>query len=430
MDAQGQGRMNVTARASARPFVLRAARWLMLALIAATLLAVLASLLLAPAYVRTHGDKLGPTTNWTPAQRQAALAALGWPADTIAWFDIVRNLVAFTGFLVPGLLILRRKSQDWFGLYVTVAFIVAPAIPLLGLLPGLESLALLLSGVSWQLYFILFYFFPDGHFVPRWTRWLVPVWVGSNFIADRETFERYPVFWVVPLALVFSALGSQLYRYLRRADAVQRQQTKLVVLALVVSFALTAPLGPSIQKPSPGQAIELTMVLELSRQAAITLLGMMVPAAFAVAVFRYRLWDIDLLIRRTLIYSVLTGLLALVYLGSVLIIEGLLRGMVGSNSPISIVVSTLVVAALFGPLRGRVQQVIDQRFFRRKYDAARTLANFGAQARDETNLEQLSEHLVAAVDNAMQPAQVGLWMRPLAEAASGTVHPAGASGAR
>ncbi|MEP7359816.1 MAG: hypothetical protein ABI847_21375, partial [Anaerolineales bacterium] len=128
---------------------------------------------------------------------------------------------------------------------------------------------------------------------------------------------------------------------------------------------------------------------------------------------RHRLYDIDLVIRRTLVYSILTGLLALAYFGGVLVLQNVFRALTGQEqNSLAAVLSTLAIAALFVPLRARIQRAIDRRFFRRKYDAARALSGFAANARDETNLENLSADLVRVVDDTMQPAQVSLWLRP------------------
>jgi uncharacterized membrane protein YedE/YeeE len=129
------------------------------------------------------------------------------------------------------------------------------------------------------------------------------------------------------------------------------------------------------------------------------------------AILRARLWDIDLLIRRTLVYAALTGLLALAYFGSVLVLEGLVRALTGqSQSQVVTVVSTLAIAALFVPLRRRVQAFIDRRFYRSKYDAARTLAAFSNTVRDEVELGRLTERLTEVVDETLQPESVGLWL--------------------
>jgi hypothetical protein len=135
------------------------------------------------------------------------------------------------------------------------------------------------------------------------------------------------------------------------------------------------------------------------------------PISFVIAIMRYRLWDIDLLIRRTLVYSILTGTLVLVYFGSVVVVQTAVNSLTGQqqSSQLTIALSTLLIAALFNPLRRRVQAFIDRRFFRSKYDAAQTLARFAKSGRDETDIERLTAELAAVVQETMQPQQLSLW---------------------
>ncbi len=155
----------------------------------------------------------------------------------------------------------------------------------------------------------------------------------------------------------------------------------------------------------------IVSLVSLIAFAAVNGLLLLVPLSIGFAILRSRLWDIDLIINRTLVYGTLTAILALVYVGLVIPLQFLLRGLISQTSDIAIVASTLAIAALFQPLRKRIQAGIDRRFFRRKYDAARTLAAFNVTLHNEVDLSQLSEQLVAVVQETMQPTHISLWLR-------------------
>ena len=148
-------------------------------------------------------------------------------------------------------------------------------------------------------------------------------------------------------------------------------------------------------------ALEVSLIMGL-------MLG--IPFTLGIAILRYRLWDIDVLINRALVYGTLTATLAFVYAGLVIALQFLLRGFIGQTNTIAVIGSTLVTVALFQPLQERIQRGIDRRFYRHKYDTARTLAAFSTTLRAEVDLNRLSEQLLAVVEETMQPTQVSLWL--------------------
>ena len=137
-----------------------------------------------------------------------------------------------------------------------------------------------------------------------------------------------------------------------------------------------------------------------------------VPVSVGIAIFKYRLYDIDMIINRTLVYGALTATLVATYFGSIVVLQRLFVVLTGERSTLAVVASTLAIAALFNPLRRRIQSFIDRRFYRKKYDAAKTLAAFNAKLRDETDLDALCDDVVGVVRETVQPAHVSLWLRP------------------
>jgi hypothetical protein len=216
--------------------------------------------------------------------------------------------------------------------------------------------------------------------------------------------------WAEPLATVFllvvvcfvGGFAALIVRY-RRADSHDRLQLRWIAFGGVVFLAVylvTLPLESILADSGGGSAITYVALLAFGA----------LPISIGYAVLRHRLYDIDLVVNRTLVYGLLTATLAGAYLGTVLLLQ-LALGPVTSGSSLAVAVSTLAVAALFRPARQRIQELVDRRFYRRKYDAAQTLETFGARLRDEVDLDALGVELREVVTKTMQPAHVSLWLR-------------------
>jgi hypothetical protein len=217
------------------------------------------------------------------------------------------------------------------------------------------------------------------------------------------------VILLLPLCILAS-VASLVLRFLRSSGE-ERAQIKWLAFAasiLGAGFSFFVILGDLLPEASGGAGPLWGNLLE----DAVTMSFAGVPVAVGVAILRYRLYDIDLLINRTLVYGTLTAMLILAYLSGVVGLQALLRALSGQESTLAVVASTLAIAALFSPLRRGIQLFIDRRFYRHKYDARKTLAAFNARLREETDLEALSGDLVGVVRGTVQPEHASLWLRP------------------
>jgi hypothetical protein len=229
--------------------------------------------------------------------------------------------------------------------------------------------------------------------------------------ADWLAAGAYALLPLLPLCMLASGL-SLVLRY-RRSGGEERQQIKWIAFAasvVVVLYAI-AMIASFVFPEESWTTAGSVWWLNLLTYAVLSSFAL-VPIALGIAVLKYRLYDIDIIINRTLVYGALTASLAVVYLGSVVSLQTLFGALTGGGSQLAVVASTLAIAALFTPLRRRIQAFIDRRFYRRKYDAQKTLEAFSAKLRDETDLATLDAEVVSVVSRTVQPANVSLWLRP------------------
>jgi len=347
------------------------------------------------------------------------LRELGLSRGFYAAHDIgLSTVVTLVCFAVAAVIFLRR-SDDGMALFTSFVLLLFGGAGAAGTMqelvvahPAFWFPVHLLDYASQICFGIFFYVFPDGRFVPRWTR-VLAVLSLPLFVLDIFFPKSAPATAAEPLFLVFigTLVVAQVYRYRRVSTPDQRQQTKWVVFGIAVALvgfvailALFSLIPALWQTSGPlGEMIVETIIYGLL---------LLIPLSIGVAILRSRLYDIDVVINRALVYGPLTAALVALYVGSVVSLQYVLQALTGGGSQLAVVASTLLIAALFNALRLRIQGFIDRRFYRKKYDARRTLLAFSTRLRDKTNLEQLNTELLAVVSTTMQPEHVSLWLKP------------------
>ena len=355
-----------------------------------------------------------------------------WPENTILpiSFSVIGAIIASRfpanplGWLFCAAAIISAVAH-FSGEYAIYALLAQPDT-----LPVGEALAWLTSWL-WILFVGLLalslLLFPDGHLPGRRWAWLVwltvlltsvgSVWQAfSPGVIDSLGFIRNPLGYeelpkanqpvqMIMFALFFVAVASPLFVRLRRAREIERQQIKwpaytalMAATGSVITYTIAESLG--------AQWLEWTGFVIL--MVALVCF----PISVGIAIVRYRLYEIDLIINRTLVYGSLTATLVALYFGVIVVLQNIFVALTGQQSTLAVVASTLLIAALFTPLRRRIQRFIDRRFYRSNYDAAKTLEAFSAQLRNETDLDALSDDLVGVVRETMQPTHVSLWLHP------------------
>jgi len=372
---------------------------------------------------------------------ERSLESLGLSTGMYAAVVIVLNLIVLLAHLVIAFIIFTRRASDPMAILVAYALVTNGSMVPLSLMyaPG-NAEAMVVGLVRLVVYLGLvssaftLYLFPDGRFVPHWTRWLAPFWALVSlpailFPASALSILRLPLGLLLLVLVVWSGTGlfAQVYRYLHVSSPLQRQQAKWgmfgLAAAVVGPFAyflpfVVLPMLGDAQVPNlmyqrmGGSFFTMSFVVRLVGTAFFHLVMLVFPLSFAIAILRYRLWDIDILINRALVYALVTGGLALVYFSSVILLQSSFRALTGQGRSVAATVfSTLVIAALFNPFRRQIQSAIDRRFYRRKYDVQKTLEKFGDTLRHEVDLKALSEKMLAVIQESMEPSHVSLWLR-------------------
>jgi hypothetical protein len=298
-------------------------------------------------------------------------------------YQIALNTAFVLMFCAAATLIFWRKSDTRIGLYVSTMLLIyslgatSTVDYLLVSYPALTTPAMLLNVVGGILLGVFFYLFPDGRFVPRWTVWLVPLVVVREFANSFLPYSPLPT--VLVFAVLATGLYAQVYRYRRVSGLVQRQQTKWFVYGMVIGVVGIVAVLTLSNFISP-QAVRTSILVGPIVGTVFYLLILLLPLTLMAAILRYRLWDIDILINRTLVYLPLTAIIAGVFAAAIALSQRLFLGLTGSTSLLTTVLTTLVVVALFTPLKERLQGLVDRRF-KEHSDAGKRLHGFEEQVR-------------------------------------------------
>ncbi len=340
-----------------------------------------------------------------------ALIASRRPANPVGWLLCLSGVVLSIGHI---------SAQ-----YAIYTLLAQP-----NSLPAGEALAWIASWIlpiiiGIQIFFYLL--FPTGRLPSdrwKWLAWLTVAFVIVGVISSAFSFGANAGLGPIPnplgivgfsnvydmvlnfLPLLYVAVAYSLFVRLRRAIGVERQQIKWF------AYAAAATISGIILAYMIPETVDTPLWFERAGFALNIAVTPAIPVSMGIAILRYRLYEIDTLINRTLVYGALTAILAALYFGGIVVLQRIFVALTGEQSTLAVVASTLLIAALFNPLRRRIQAFIDKRFYRRKYDATKTLEAFSAKLRNETDLDALSDDLMGAVRETMQPAHVSLWLRP------------------
>lgn len=410
--------------------------WMTIAWVTITALTLGLFLMAIPAeYSAYHKSGLA---NFKPALDELGLSVIFY-----AGYRTAMNVIEALLFALTGIFIFWRKSDDWMVALVSVTNITFGALFVPTLVRLMESNPVVVLPVAFiravGLFtsLVVFYFLlPDGRFVPRWLRWASVVWgalvliwlifpnAPFNLVHLETWFNSVAVSAGLFLLWYGGGAVAQIYRFRRVSTQQQRQQTKWVLygtIGALIGFLLYHVTLVALPSTSSGIPRLLHILFGVPIYHLLVLLA---PVCIALSILSFRLWDIDFLINRSLIYTVLSGALLLFYIACVLLLTQLFRVLTQETQPqIVSIFATLGTAALFSPMRGWVQRGIDSRFYRRKYNANQALDAFSRTVRSEVEVERLRESLLKVIRGTIQPSNVSLWLNKPGKPAEGDLQP-------
>jgi hypothetical protein len=366
-----------------------------------------------------------------PPRIADGLSQLGWTNDGYFWFHATFMALSFVCYFAIGTFIYLVRPNDrmaWFASILLIAFGGEIAYPLTAEFIGKFTTAplffrapyLVNNLFSWGFLGAFLALFPDGRFVPRWSRFVALFGFcfsfGFSIFPSQFGAPEGPFFAVVMAGALFlfgGSLYAQIWRYRHYSTRLQKQQTKWLIygLALIVGFVFVITTAIYLFLPTQ-QVTPATYLLADLAYFLANLTFLFLPLSIGIAIVRYRLWDIDIIIRKTVTYTIVVALLLIVYFSIVILLQQIFATVTGlGGNEIITVISTLAIAALFVPLRNKIQDVIDKRFYRKKYDAQQVLQKFAETVRDETDIDKLTTELVNVVQETMQPKSVSVWLK-------------------
>jgi serine phosphatase RsbU (regulator of sigma subunit) len=378
-------------------------------------------------FIATADDRI-ETLNRMAMVYENRLEALGLASSFMRNFLMALDAFTFGSFALVSLVVFVRKLDNVYGIFTSSMMIMMGAsltrpftiLPSASYAETIGVVFLAAFTTSSIIYFL--YSFPDGRFIPIWLRWVAFGWILWTFIWHLGPVVLNPHHFEIntqPLITFLGWMGGGVvaasYRYYKKFTPTERQQTKWVMFGTLIAGLAYFNHIYLLRSLIPG-VIEPTLVRLIYETAGVLVLDlamMAFPLGVAFSILRYKLWDIDLIIRRTLIYTLVTALLFAFYIGMISAMQMLIYRPLGQPPVVIVALSTLVVSALFTPVRKGVQRIVDRRFYRTRYDQARTVASLGEILRYKADLEEIIEEIQRTVLSVLHPSRLCLWLVPL-----------------